>query len=106
MVAASKSLGKPQLRYLEALQLFLGILLNRKEERMSERKFYPMLTQTIKSALCLADSSNVHLYVNLLILYPEKPTHNNPNDPISSIILNELDRQYARWDKKGATNEI
>lgn len=101
MIAASKSLGQPILRYLEAPLSFLGILLNRKEERMSERKFYPMLTQTIKSALCLVDSSSVHLYVNLLIVYPEKPTYNNPNDPISSIILNELDRQYARWGKKG-----
>lgn len=71
---------------------------------MSERKFYPMLTQTIKSALCLADSSNVHLYVNLLIMYPEKPTYNNPNDPISNIILNELKRQFSRWNKEGGEN--
>lgn len=71
---------------------------------MNERKFYPMITQTIKSALCLADSSNVHVYVNLLIMFPDKPFYNNIDDPLSDIILNELNRQFARWNKEGGAN--
>ena len=41
MVAASKSLGKTQLRYLEALQLFLGILLNKVRKDNEQTKILP-----------------------------------------------------------------
>jgi hypothetical protein len=76
---------------------------------MQERKFYPMLTQTIKSALRLADSSNIYIYVDLLVTYPQKSTYNaaireyvySPSDPIADIIIKELDRQYTRWNKGG-----
>lgn len=69
-----------------------------------------MLTQTIKSALCLADSSNIYIYVDLLVTYPNQPTYNaaitpsygKTSDPIADIIIKELDRQYARWNKGGA----
>lgn len=68
-----------------------------------------MLTQTIKSALCLADSSNIYIYFDLLITYPHKSTYDasisasfeKTSDPIADIILKELDRQYARWNKGG-----
>ena len=76
---------------------------------MQERKFYPMLTQTIKSALRLADSSNIYIYVDLLVTYPHTSTYNatikeyaySPSDPIADIIIKELDRQYSRWNKGG-----
>lgn len=76
---------------------------------MQERTFYPMITQTIKSALCLADSSNVYIYVDLLISYPKPSRYKahisasfeNHSDPIADIILKELDRQYSRWNKGG-----
>lgn len=76
---------------------------------MQERKFYPMLTQTIKSALCMADSSELYMYVDLLVTYPEitpynsasRETYNSPRTPIAEIILEELNRQYSRWNKGG-----
>lgn len=76
---------------------------------MQERTFYPMLTQTIKSALCLADSSNIYIYVDLLVRYPQSSNYkatisesfNKPSDPIADIIIKELNRQYARWNKGG-----
>lgn len=76
---------------------------------MQERKFYPMLTQTIKSALCLAETNELYYYIDLLVTYPEITPHNaasreafhHPRTPIAEIILKELDRQYARWNKGG-----
>lgn len=76
---------------------------------MQERKFYPMLTQTIKSALCLADPSELWYYIDLLITYPEissyntasRDAFNKPKTPIAEIILEELARQYTRWNKGG-----
>lgn len=76
---------------------------------MQERKFYPMLTQTIKSALCLADTNELYYYIDLLVTYPKISQHNTasteafnkPRTPIAEIILKELDRQYARWNKGG-----
>lgn len=76
---------------------------------MQERKFYPMLTQTIKSALCLAEPNELWCYIDLLITYPEISSHNvastdafnKPRTPVAEIILEELNRQYSRWNKGG-----
>ena len=99
MVAASKSLGKTQLRYLEALQLFLGILIKTKEKEMEKkREFYPMITSTVKTLIQVSDEDDAVWILIALKNYPE----DFPEDyksPIIIALLEELDRQYARWNK-------
>ena len=99
MVAASKSLGKTQLRYLEALQLFLGILIKIKEKEMEKkREFYPMITSTVKTLIQVSDEDDAVWILIALKNYPE----DFPEDyksPIIIALLEELDRQYARWNK-------
>lgn len=99
MVAASKSLGKTQLRYLEALQLFLGILLNRKEESMNERTFYPTINRSMKNLLALATKDNSAEILQIIINYP-KCNIDDTCPPLQRAVSDELGRQFMRWNKK------
>ena len=101
MVAASKSLGKTQLRYLEALQLFLGILIKIKEKEMEKkREFYPMITQTVKTLINVSDRDDSFWILLVLRDYPSIDIPNESKSPIVHTLLDELDRQYARWNKQ------
>lgn len=66
-----------------------------------------MLTSTLQSVLHNIEPKEMFDYVLLITNYPdtEDCLVNMKNDPITQIILCELERQYERWNKKGAENE-
>lgn len=70
---------------------------------MNKRKFYPMLTSTLQSTLMNIEPELLLDYVLLIINYPDvEESKVNMKDIATHVILAELDRQYERWNKKGA----
>ena len=69
---------------------------------MKEHVFYPMITQTLKSVLSLSDPYDLWNYIGIIVSYPDyKLDGEFAASPIADIIIKELDRQYARWEKGG-----
>ena len=69
---------------------------------MKDYKFYPMITQTLKSVLSLANPVDMWDYVGIIVNYPDYELNGDiAANPITDIIIKELDRQYARWNKGG-----
>lgn len=61
-----------------------------------------MLTSTIKSTLLNTDPDVLRDYVLLISIYPDiSDALVNMKDPITHVILCELERQYERWNKQG-----
>jgi hypothetical protein len=68
----------------------------------NKHEFYPMITGTMKTLLCLTEFGNEWDYLNIILNYPNyKLDENLENKPLAQAIINELDRQYERWDKGG-----
>ena len=61
-------------------------------------EFYPMITGTIKTILTVTPEQNLSDIVDILTTYPD---YNNNNNPFAKMVIDELDRQYARWNKGG-----
>lgn len=65
--------------------------------------FYPMVTQTMKSLLNIFEPDTMYdlLYViNIITTYPNYDTDKDMlAKPIVMAIIEELDRQYERWNK-------
>ena len=75
-----------------------------------ERKyeFYPMFTNTIKSILKSAQNNYIDLFecISIITEYPKKRTYKNITDStLHDLLVNELDRQYSRWNK-GVNNAV
>lgn len=68
-------------------------------------EFYPMISGTMKALLNLATPDKFELLVYFLVAYPHHDLFIGKDDPLVMQIIAELDRQYARWNKKGAGNE-
>lgn len=69
---------------------------------MQERKFYPMITNTLKNILQLVDPVDMWEIVGIICSYPKYELNGNlASKPIIDVIIDELDRQYARWNKGG-----
>lgn len=70
---------------------------------MSQHIFYPMLTGTLKSILSTIDPESAFDYILLILNYPNTQDSlvNMKNDPIAKLIIDELNRQYMRWNKQG-----
>lgn len=75
---------------------------------MKEHEFYPMVNRTIKSIIAVVDKQKYSFGILRMLA-----TYNNPNylftreeetDPVYMSLFNELNRQYARWNK-GASND-
>ena len=67
---------------------------------MNDRIFYPMLTATMKSLLSLSDPLDMYNYIDLMVQYPNyQMSKAVQNDKLAKLILQELDRQYARWQR-------
>lgn len=69
-----------------------------------ERKheFYPMLNRTMKTLICLIQYGDEWKYLNLITQYPHYELDGDlAIDALAQAIINELDRQYSRWNKGG-----
>lgn len=70
---------------------------------MNKRKFYPMLTSTLQSTLMNIEPELLLDYILMIINYPDVDDSKvNMKDIATHVILTELERQYERWNKKGA----
>lgn len=70
---------------------------------MQERKFYPMITNTLKNILQLVDPVDMWEVVGIICSYPKHKLNGDlASKPIIDVIIDELDRQYARWNKGSA----
>lgn len=65
-------------------------------------EFYPMITGTMKSVLQLVDPMDMWEVMYVIISYPHHEIDGDlASKPIIDVVLNELDRQYTRWNKGG-----
>lgn len=69
--------------------------------KIMERKyeFYPMITRSLKSIINLTPMENWSDLLLILISYPNHPR--NKLNEFERAVFDELDRQYARWNKGG-----
>lgn len=76
---------------------------------MKTHEFYPMITSTVKSIVKLseADTDSVFMIMLVLCSYPNQEDFlteeekKRPRPPLYYALVDELDRQYARWNKGG-----
>ena len=69
---------------------------------MKERKFYPMITNTMNNILRMVDPLDMWGMVSIICSYPNyKLDGELASKPIVDVLIDELDRQYARWKKGG-----
>lgn len=65
-----------------------------------KHKFYPMITQTVKSLMAITlDNWNRTLIYYVLINYPDIELEEGKRSPVVNELIDELDRQYSRWNK-------
>lgn len=70
---------------------------------MQERKFYPMITNTMNNLLRLVEPYDMWGIVDIICSYPNYELDGDlAAKPIVDAIIDELNRQYARWNKGGA----
>ena len=68
-------------------------------------EFYPMITNTVKTIFSLVKNSDEITMINHCLLhypmidYPEKMVHENR---LLDALIQELNRQYTRWNKGGS----
>lgn len=69
-----------------------------------KHEFYPMFNRTIKNLVTLTTDETIQIKIlDFIICYPNEPFYEDCLDyPVILMIKNELDRQYARWNKGGA----
>lgn len=69
---------------------------------MQERKFYPMITKTMNNLLRLVDPYDMWGIVGVICSYPNYELDGDlAAKPIVDAIIDELNRQYTRWNKGG-----
>lgn len=61
-------------------------------------EFYPMITGSVKTILRMTPSNELDDMVDILIEYPD---HAKTKGALVDVLIKELDRQYARWNKGG-----
>ena len=67
------------------------------------REFYPMITRTIKSLIRVINESDESWFLTVLQIYPDvNDIDKKYITPIISALIEELDRQYDRWNKGGS----
>ena len=67
-------------------------------------EFYPMITGTVRTIISLATDQEKPFILHILRYYPNFTATTDDMKHISNIckeLLNELDRQYSRWNKGG-----
>lgn len=69
-------------------------------------EFYPMVSRTLKSLLKIPPEERLAEYIKVIVEYPDYTFSNiDGTDGIMAAIIDELKRQYDRWNK-GVGNEI
>ena len=69
---------------------------------MQERKFYPMITNTMNNLLRLVEPNDMWGIVDIICSYPNYELDGDlAAKPIVNAMIDELNRQYARWNKGG-----
>lgn len=68
------------------------------KEMEKKREFYPMITQTVKTLIQVSDEDDAVWILIALKNYPEEFPEDYKS-PIIIALLDELNRQYARWNK-------
>ena len=65
-------------------------------------EFYPMITATLRKLLNLTNDEDLKDVLSIILTYPNYtiPSEITLN-PLVGILIDELDRQYARWNKGG-----
>lgn len=67
--------------------------------------FYPMVTQTMKTLLNLFEPDTMYDLLDVINIITTYPNYVLDGDmaakPIILAIIEELDRQYERWNKGG-----
>lgn len=67
---------------------------------MKERKFYPMITKTMNNLLRLVEPYDMCEIIDIVCSYPNYELDGDlATKPIVDAIIDELNRQHARWDK-------
>ena len=73
-----------------------------KELSMKDKKFYPMITTTMNNILRLVEPDDMWEVVEIICSYPKYELSGDlAAKPIMNVIIDELDRQFARWNKGG-----
>lgn len=68
----------------------------------NKHEFYPMFTGTMKTLICLIQYGDEWKYLDIILQYPNYELDGElAADPLAQAIINELDRQYDRWNKGG-----
>lgn len=63
-------------------------------------EFYPMITGTIKTLIRVVNPDEAEWFLTILKIYPNlKGTEEVYTSPTLAVLIDELDRQYARWNK-------
>ena len=73
-------------------------------------EFYPMVTGTVKTLVKLTQGNDQGVFMIMLLLcsYPNherflsEEEKKQPKGPIYDALVEELDRQYSRWNKGSA----
>lgn len=72
---------------------------------MKQYVFYPMITSTLKTLLTVAEPDDALTCLEILTTYPKyKLDGDSAAKPLVLAVLDELDRQYARWNHGGTNN--
>lgn len=97
-------MGKPEL-IPENTATVLGYFAKIKEKEMEKKyEFYPMMTKTLKNIVCMSQFKDYGEIMGILLSYPDYGKITESSPMFARAILDELDRQYARWqnfNKKG-----
>lgn len=70
----------------------------KEKEMEKKREFYPMITQTVKTLIQVSNEDDAVWILIALKNYPEEFPEDYKS-PIIIALLDELNRQYARWNK-------
>lgn len=68
-----------------------------------KREFYPMITSTIKTLIRIANNNDLVNMMKILRQFPisSKSIPNAIKTNVILTLLDELNRQYARWNTGG-----
>lgn len=101
LVAATNEFGVTQLRPRITATGSRSFFKRKDKEMDKKREFYPMITQTVKTLIQVSDPEDESWILIALKNYPDVEIKDEYKTPLVIALLDELDRQYARWNKGG-----
>lgn len=103
LVAATNEFGETQLRPRITATGSRSFYKVKDKEMEKKREFYPMITQTVKTLISVIDKDEAEWFLTILKIYPDLTGAESAlTSPTIAVLINELDRQYERWNKGGA----